>query len=75
MRPYSVVGLILIVVGILALSIHSITYFSTDHVIGPLGFFEWDVSKPHTIFFNPIAGVLALILGIALLMVRRPRAA
>jgi len=44
MRPYSVVGLILIVLGILVLSVHSVTYFSTDHVVGPFGYFAWDVS-------------------------------
>ena len=49
MRPYPVVGLILTVLGILALGVHSITYFTTDHVVGPLGFFAWDVSRPHTI--------------------------
>ncbi len=75
MRPYSVVGLILIVLGILALSIHSITYFTTEHVMGPFGYFAWDVSRPHTIFINPISGVLALIVGIALLMMARRRTA
>jgi len=73
MRPYSVGGLILIILGVLALSVRSITYFSTEQVVGPLGFFAWDVSRPHTIFINPIAGIVALAVGIALvLMARRP---
>jgi len=63
MRPYPVVGLILTVLGILALCVHSITYFTTDHVVGPLGFFAWDVSRPHTILINPIAGILAITIG------------
>ena len=66
MRPYSAVGLILIMLGILALSIHSITYFTTEQAAGPLGFFAWDVSRPHTIFINPIAGIAALAVGIVL---------
>jgi hypothetical protein len=66
MRPYSAVGLILVMLGILALSIHSITYFTTEQATGPLGFFAWDVSRPHTIFINPIAGIAALAVGIAL---------
>ena len=66
MRPYSVGGLILIVLGVLALSVHSITYFTTEQTSGPLGFFAWDVSRPHTIFINPIAGVVALAVGIVL---------
>jgi hypothetical protein len=71
MRP--VAGLILIVLGVLALSIHSVTYFTTEHVAGPLGFFAWDVSRPHTIFINPVAGLVALVVGIALLSIA-PRA-
>ena len=66
MRPYSVGGLILIILGVLALSIHSITYFTTEHVVGPLGFFAWDESRPHTIFINPIAGIIAIAIGVAL---------
>lgn len=68
MRPYSLFGLILILLGILALSIHSVTYFTTDQVVGPLGFFAWDVSRPHTIFINPIAGIMALAVGIVLML-------
>jgi hypothetical protein len=73
MRPYSIAGLILIILGVLALLVRSITYFSTETQVGPLGFFAWDVSKPHTIFINPIAGIVALAVGIALiLLARRP---
>jgi len=65
-RPYSVLGLVLIVLGVFALSIHSITYFTTEQVVGPLGFFAWDVSRPHTIVINPIAGMVAIAAGLAL---------
>jgi hypothetical protein len=71
MRPYSVGGIILIILGVLALSVHSFTYFTTDHVVGPFGFFEVDVSRPHTIFINPIAGIVALAAGIALVLMSR----
>ena len=67
MRPYSVFGMILLVLGILALLVRSITYFTTDQVVGPLGFFAWDVSQPHTIFINPIAGIVAVVVGLALI--------
>jgi len=67
MRP-SNVGLVL---GVLVLSIHSVTYFTTEHVTGPLGFFAWNVSRPHTIFINPIAGIAALIAGMALVLIAR----
>jgi membrane-bound ClpP family serine protease len=71
MRPVSIVGLILIVLSVLAFSVHSFTYFTTEHVTGPLGFFAWEVQRPHTIFFNPIAGVAAVAVGIWLLMTGR----
>jgi membrane-bound ClpP family serine protease len=71
MRPYAIAGLILIILGVLALSVHSITYFTTEHVAGPLGFFAWEVSRPHTIVINPIVGIVALVLGIVLAMMGR----
>lgn len=71
MRPYSVGGIVLIVLGVLALSVRSFTYFTNEQVVGPLGYFAWDVSRPHTIFINPIAGVLAVAIGVALLMMGR----
>jgi len=75
MRAYPAIGLVLLVLGVLVLSIHSVTYFTTERVAGPLGFFAWDVSRPHTIFVNPIAGIVALAVGIALVVLaRRPRA-
>ncbi len=75
MRPFSVGGIFLIVLGVLALSIHSITYFTHEQVAGPLGFFAWDVSRPHTIFFNPIAGLVAIAIGLVLALMPGRRAA
>ena len=71
MRPYSVTGLVLIVLGVVALAIRSVTYFSTETVVGPLGFFAWDVARPHTIFISPLAGIIALVIGIALVFMTR----
>ena len=64
-------GMILIVLGVLALMVRSFTYFTTEQVVGPLGFFAWDVSQPHTIFVNPIAGIVAIAVGVGLLMMGR----
>jgi hypothetical protein len=75
MHPYSIGAVILIVLGVLALSIHSITYFTTEHVAGPLGFFIWEVEQPHTIFINPIVGIIAIVLGAGLMMMSRRRLA
>jgi hypothetical protein len=71
MRPYSVVGLVLIVLGVLAMVVRSVTYFATEHVTGPLGFFMWEVERPHTIFISPLAGLVALVVGIALVFMAR----
>jgi uncharacterized membrane protein HdeD (DUF308 family) len=69
-RPLVVIGLILIVLGIVALAIPSFTYFTTERV-ADVGFLKIDVSRPHTIVFNPIVGVVALAAGIVLLIVGR----
>ena len=66
MRPYSAFGIALIVLGVLMLSIRSFTYFTTDQVVGPLGYFAWDVNQPHTLFINPLAGIVAVAAGLAL---------
>jgi uncharacterized membrane protein HdeD (DUF308 family) len=71
MRLFATGGLVLVVLGVLMLAIHSFTYFTTDHVVGPMGYFQADVSKPHTIFINPIAGIVALLMGIALMVMAR----
>jgi hypothetical protein len=75
MQPQSIGGLFLIIVGVLALMIRSITYFTTEQVAGPLGIFVWNVEEPHTIFINPLVGIVAIVLGIGLMMMGRRRLA
>jgi uncharacterized membrane protein YidH (DUF202 family) len=71
-RPLAVIGLLLVLLGIIALAVPSITYFTTERV-ADVGFLRIEVSKPHTIVFNPIVGVVALIIGIVLVLIgRRP---
>jgi hypothetical protein len=65
MRSLGVLGVILVVLGVIALAVPSITFFTTERV-ADVGFFAIDVSKPHTIFFNPIVGGVALVAGIIL---------
>lgn len=62
------IGLILMILGVLVLAVRSVTYFTTEQVVGPLGFFAWDVSQPHTIFINPLAGIVALVIGMVLVV-------
>jgi uncharacterized membrane protein HdeD (DUF308 family) len=65
MRPIGIIGILLVVVGVIALAVPSFTFFTTERV-ADVGFFTIDVSKPHTIFFNPIVGGIALVVGIIL---------
>ena len=68
MRP---LGIVLIVVGVLAMFVRSVTYFTTETVVGPLGFFAWDVERPYTFFISPLAGIVAIIAGAVMLSMNR----
>lgn len=63
-----IIGLILVVLGIVALAVPSVTFFTTERV-ADVGFFAIDLSRPHTIVFNPIVGGIALAVGIVLVLV------
>jgi len=67
MRPLVLIGLILVVLGVVALAIPSFTFFTTEHV-ADAGFFKIDISRPHTLVINPIVGGVALAAGIVLLI-------
>lgn len=69
MRMSLMVGLILVVLGAVALAVPTFTFFTTERA-ADFGFLKIDYSKPHTIVFNPIvggvligAGVLVILLG------------
>jgi len=68
MRPLVVIGLILVVLGLVALAVPTVTFFTTERV-ADVGFFKIDISRPHTIVFNPIVGGVALAAGIVLVLV------
>jgi uncharacterized membrane protein HdeD (DUF308 family) len=70
MRPLIVIGLILVVLGTVALAVPSFTYFTTERA-ADFGFFKIDISRPHTIILNPIVGGAALVVGIVLLLMGR----
>lgn len=63
-----IIGLILVVLGIAALTVPSFTFFTRERVAN-VGFFTIDMSRPHTIVFNPIVGGVALAAGIILAIV------
>jgi hypothetical protein len=64
------IGVLLIVLGIVALCFQSITFFTHERV-AEAGPFHIDVTKPHTIFLNPIVGIVAVVAGAFLVLAGR----
>jgi uncharacterized membrane protein HdeD (DUF308 family) len=67
MKTYTLIGVILIVVGIIALAYQGITYTTREKVvdIGPI---EINADKTKTIPLPPILGGIALVGGIVLVI-------
>jgi uncharacterized membrane protein HdeD (DUF308 family) len=68
MKTYTLIGIILIVIGIIALAYQGITYTTREKVvdIGPI---QVNADKTKTIPLPPIVGGIALVGGIVLLVV------
>ena len=67
MRPLIVIGVLLMLFGIVALTVQSVTFFTTERVVDA-GPFAIDVHKPHTIIFHPVVGFAALAGGVVLVL-------
>jgi hypothetical protein len=67
MKTYTLIGIILIVIGIIALAYQGITYTTREKVvdIGPI---QINADKTKTIPIPPILGGIALVGGIVLLV-------
>ena len=65
MRSTLVIGIILIVLGILALVYQGISYTTTERVVD-LGPLKVDAKKEKTIPLPPVLGALALVGGVVL---------
>lgn len=67
MKTYTLIGVILIVIGIIALAYQGITYTTREKVvdIGPI---EINADKEKTIPLPPILGGIALVGGIVLVI-------
>jgi hypothetical protein len=63
---------LLIVLGVIALLVPSVTFFTQERV-ADIGFFHIDVQRPHTIVLNPAVGIVALLAGVVLLLAGRGR--
>jgi hypothetical protein len=67
MRPLTIVGLVLIVLGAIALAYQGITYTTTEKVvdIGPL---KVEAQREKTIPLPPVIGGVAVAAGVILLL-------
>jgi uncharacterized membrane protein HdeD (DUF308 family) len=67
-KPVTLVGIALIILGVLALAYQGITYTTREKVID-LGPLKASVDKEKNIPLPPIVGVLALVGGVVLVIV------
>lgn len=67
MKTYTLIGIILIVVGIAALAYQGITYTTREKVVD-LGPIQVSADKTKTLPLPPIVGAIALVGGIVLLV-------
>jgi hypothetical protein len=67
MRPLAIVGIILIVLGAVALAYQGITYTTNEKVVD-LGPLKVEAKKEKTIPLPPILGGAALVCGVVLLI-------
>jgi hypothetical protein len=72
MKPATLVGIVLIVLGALALAYQGITYTTREKVVD-LGPIKASVDKQKTIPLPPILGAVALAAGVVLLVVGNKR--
>lgn len=72
MKTYTLTGIILIVIGIAALTYQGITYTTREKVID-LGPLQVTAEKTKTIPLQPIVGGIALVSGIVLLVMGKKK--
>jgi hypothetical protein len=72
MKPATLVAIVLIVLGVLALAYQGITYTTREKIVD-LGPLKASVDKQKTIPLPPILGAVALAAGVVLLVVGNKR--
>ena len=73
MKPIMLLGVVLIIIGVLALAYQGITYTTREKVLD-LGPLKASVDKQKTIPLPPVLGAVALAAGVILLVVGNKRA-
>jgi len=72
MKTYTVIGIVLIVIGIIAFAYQGISFTTREKVID-LGPIQMSADKTRTIPLPPIVGGITLVGGIVLLVVGRKK--
>jgi hypothetical protein len=75
MKPAGILGIILIVVGIIALAYGGFTSFTTKENVAKLGPLEVNKENEHRVPVGPIVGGLCLAGGVVLLLVGNKKTA
>ena len=70
MRPLAWVGVVLIVLGLVALAYQGITYTTKEKVVD-LGPLKVETEKERTIPLPPVVGAVAIVAGLALVVLAR----
>ncbi len=68
MKPVTLVGVVLIILGVVVLAYQGITYTTREKVVD-LGPLKITKEKEKTVFLPPILGALALVGGVVLVVV------
>jgi hypothetical protein len=69
MRPILVIGLVLVILGVLALGYEGVAWITTRETVARVGPVEVQVDRQRTIPLAPILSALALSAGAVLLIV------
>jgi len=72
MKILTIVGIILIVIGVIALIYGGITYTSSKNAVD-MGSMHLQVDQKHQIPLSPITGAVAVVVGVVFIIVGRPR--
>jgi len=72
MKPIMLIGLVLIILGVVALAYQGITYTSREKIID-IGPFEASADTQKTLPLSPILGGLSLVGGIILVLIGRKK--
>lgn len=57
MHTIFIMGMVLSALGIIAIFVPAVTFF-TNKKVADAGFFSVSMAKPHTIVFNPVVGMV-----------------